>query len=511
MLSFQGKFKKKFKKRKSKPAPERVQLPWSEYQRQIFNNIADNDGHTVVLSGPGSGKTQTIVEGLYHVPEQYRSNNRTLFTAFNRSIAKELEKRVPSGVMSATHHALGYRCIRKHWGALYDLNAYGSVDSRNDSLFELANEQIGDDINHNRLRQMLVKALDLSKIVLANSPENIQDVLDEYGIPLCNLNEEEFALHVFQMMEKTRNQPRILNGRNVITFSDMIWLPYINGWKLDQFERVFIDEAQDLSPARTELLLASLAPGGRVLACGDTNQAIYNFAGASPRSLEGLIKTLNAKQLPLSVSYRCARVIIEMAKKINPMIEAAPNAEDGEIETFDGEYLYEVVEPGCAVLSRTNFPLVRACFGMLALGLNTNIQGKDIGDRLLWRIKTWEPDSIPALIKSAREWADELCERLNEKKRDTTSITDEAKCIEMFAENADNIDEVQERIQQFFSDEDAQIKLSTGHKSKGLEWNKVFLLDKTYHPERGGEEENIWYVSITRAKSFLGLVEGKLP
>lgn len=500
-------FKLKRKRKSPKQQPIRTKLPWSSYQKNVFANVGEGDGHTIVVSGPGSGKTKTLVESLYHIP----NNLRILYTAFNRSAAKNLERQVPSYVQALTHHALSFRCVRRNWGPVYNIGSFGSVDTRNDSLFELATEQVGSDPALNQLRQMLVKALDLSKITITNSPEEIQTVVDKFGISLCGLHEEEFANHVWQMMEKTRNAPRTLNGRNVITFSDMVWLPFVHGWKLDQFDRVVIDEAQDLSPIRTELLLSSVAPGGRILAAGDHKQAINGFAGATTESLKHLSATLKAKELPLTVSYRCAKQIIEMAQAINPFIEAAPNAPDGKIDTFEGASLYDVVEPGCAVLSRANYPLVRACFGMLARGLNANIQGKDIGERLLWRIDCWKPDDTRALINAARNWSSEINERLIRKRIDTTSVTDEAKCIEVFAERSDNIDEVKKNIKNFFSDNDAQIKLSTVHKAKGSEYNKVFLLNKTFHPERGGEEENIHYVSITRARNYLGILEGKLP
>ena len=509
MLAYQSKFKKNrnFKRKPIKSTPERKSLPWTELQNRVFNNVENGDGHTVVLSGPGSGKTKTLVEGLYHVPK----GNSVLCTAFNKSIAQELDKQVPTGITCATHHKLGFQCIQKHWRTTYDIGTYGSVDAKNDSLFELATEEVGSDIELNHLRQMLVKALDLSKITLAESPEKIESVIDHFGIPVCGLEYNEFANYVWRMMNKTKDAPRAFRNRNVITFSDMIWLPYVNGWKLDQFDRVFIDEAQDLSPARTELLLASVAPGGRICAFGDPKQAIYNFAGATHKSLEGLIKTLDAKDLPLSVSYRCARRIIALAQLINPSVQAAPDAEDGTVEHFDADYLYKAVEPGCAVLSRTNYPLVRACFGMLALGLKANIQGKDIGERLLWRIDSWGVTDLDGLVKATRKWCDETCERLEQKKIDTTSCIDEAKCIQIFAKNSANVSEVKENIKKFFSDNPEQIKLSTAHKAKGLEWDKVFILSKTYHPERGGEEENIYYVAITRAKSYLGFMEGKLP
>lgn len=52
---------------------------------------------------------------------------------------------------------------------------------------------------------------------------------------------------------------------------------------------------------------------------------------------------------------------------------------------------------------------------------------------------------------------------------------------------------------------------SSVHRSKGLEWKRVFVLWETLMSKPGGqgEEENIEYVAVTRAKEELVKVEGK--
>lgn len=511
MFPMRSKFKKFQGKKKVRPKPDRMILPWSTYQRNVFADMAEGDWNTIVMAGPGSGKTRTILEGLYHIPIEFYGS--ILFTAFNAAITEELARQVPNGVTAATHHALGFRAIRRYWGPVYNIGAFGSVDKRNDSMFALATKLVGDKPTQERLRQMLVYATDMCKITLADTPEQVSDVINEYGVDLCGMRWEDFTMLTSSMLEACRNAPRILNGRNVVSFADMIWLPHVHGWPLDQFNRIVVDEGQDLSPARTELLLSSLAPGGRMTIVGDPNQAIYGFAGAMADSLKKLQIDLDAKTLPLSVSYRCAKRIIALAQEVNPMIEAAENAPEGKIRHIDAEHLYNYVESGTAVLSRTNFPLIRACMAMLNMGLNANIQGRDIGDRFLWRIECWQPEDVRSLVKSVREWKTDVCDRLAAKKnwRTIESISDEAASIEQFCEKAPNIDFVRNKIKTFFADEDAQIKLSTAHKAKGLEWNKVVMLDKTFHPERGGEETNVWYVSVTRARNHLTFAEGKLP
>jgi DNA helicase-2/ATP-dependent DNA helicase PcrA len=509
MLQFQGKFKKKSFKKIVPKAPEKI-LPWSDHQKVIFNNIENGDGHTVIQSSPGSGKSTTILQGLRHVPDQYKTDNKTLFTAFTSSSAKHLESHIPKGVYSKTHHSLGFAPLRKAWGHVYGIGGMGSVDIKNDSAFALATEEVGHKANENKLRQMLVFAMDYAKISLADTVEDIEKVIDQFGIDLCGIDSVRFSNHVLSMMNKCAQAPRKLNGRSVISYADMIYLWWKNGWDLQKFDRVFVDEAQDLSPARTTLIINSLALGGRICAVLDKNQAIFGFAGASDNVVDMFMNELKAKQLHLSVSYRCPRSVIELAKRINPLIEAAPNAIDGTIDSIKSEDLYASVKEGSVILSRTNWPLIRACYKMLAMNMKVCIKGKDIGDRFQWRINCWANDTVESLINSINGWREEMCDRLIRRKQSTETVEDEARSLELFTEGASTIEEVKDRINSFFSDSPAQITLSTVHKYKGLENPNVYLLSKTLHPDRGGEEERIYYTGITRSSNCLTFVEGKI-
>src|SRR5690606_14195582 len=156
--------------------------------------------------------------------------------------------------------------------------------------------------------------------------------IDEYDFDISKFSKDEFVNHIWNMMCKTRDKPLHIPGcpNRAISFDDMIWLPYVHGWKPTHlYDRIFIDEAQDLSKARTELLLSYLKPDGRILAVGDEYQAIYKFAGAKENALSELCARLNAKRLPLSVSYRCPKKVVALAKEINKSIEHHESAKDG--------------------------------------------------------------------------------------------------------------------------------------------------------------------------------------
>src|SRR5690606_15545707 len=107
----------------------------------------------------------------------------------------------------------------------------------------------------------------------------------------------ELAQSALKIMAYNRQKPRFVQtdgrGRSkgrkfskiALTYDDQCWLPIVNDWGVEQYDAVFVDEAQDLSPARRELVRRALKDNGRLFVVGDRYQAIYGFAGADIDSL----------------------------------------------------------------------------------------------------------------------------------------------------------------------------------------------------------------------------------
>jgi superfamily I DNA/RNA helicase len=78
------------------------------------------------------------------------------------------------------------------------------------------------------------------------------------------------------------------------------------------------------------------------------------------------------------------------------------------------------------------------------------------------------------------------------------------------SDGANSVQDVIGRIESMFSDtsNESRIMLSTTHKAKGLERDRVWMLTATYRKRPGVEEDNLAYVAITRARKVLVLVEG---
>jgi DNA helicase II / ATP-dependent DNA helicase PcrA len=467
---------------------------WSTYQLAVFEDVASGTGHTVVNAVAGSGKTTTLEEAVKRVP----AGKKTLFVAFNKAIAEELGRRIRGGDAEvSTLHSYGLKCVTAGLGRL-------RIDGKR--VDDFCRALHGDEGSTWDLRRDLAKCVSLCKGVLAQTEEQVDAVIDAFQIDSAvNGHRAGFIADVLKLLKQCASTE---DGR--IDFDDMIWLPVVRNLPQRKFDRVFVDETQDLNAAQIELVLRAIKQDGRILAVGDPRQAIYRFRGADDQAFANVKSRLGATELPLSVCYRCCSAVIREAQTIVPDIQAAPDAVEGEVRSATFEEMVRDVRQGDFVLSRTNAPLISLCMGLLAEGRRAAIQGRDIGAQLAAFVRKSKAPSVEALRSYVEEWADKECARLAAKHRDTQAVEDRAACILAISDGASSVADVVGRIEGLFADTDdgSRITLSTTHKAKGLERDRVWMLSATYRKRPGVEEENLAYVAISRARKVLVLVEG---
>ena len=211
-----------------KPQPKRN---WSNFQKDIFRDIAKGTGHTVVIARAGSGKTSTIVEGFKYLPK----GKKTLMVAFNKAIAEELKLRAPSYVDTLTLHSLGFRAIKQ---------SFGEVVLENDKSHHLISTLIGEDREMWEVNQSIAKCVSLCKGFLVDTPSRIGDLIDRFGIEIFDYTRDKFIELVVKTLGLCKAQ------KKVIDFDDMIWFPFVYRLNVGKFDIVFVDEAQDLNQAQ---------------------------------------------------------------------------------------------------------------------------------------------------------------------------------------------------------------------------------------------------------------------
>jgi len=466
----------------------------SSFQEAVYDNIANGVGHTAINAVAGSGKTFTIVTGLQYVPK----GCSIIFMAFANSNTDDLKKKAPQGVEVRGLHSYGAGTINSSSLGRLPLNKFRVSDMA---------RKLSPEFNKNRdLINDIVDCVSKAKGALAGDEAGIDAIIDQFGYDSAqNGARAGFIANVLKLLEQCTG-----TEDGCIDYDDMIWLTIVLNLRQRQFDRVFIDEVQDLNAAQIELTLRAVKPGGRICAVGDPRQAIYAFRGADKNAFANVVSRLNATSLPLSVCYRCCAAVVHEAQEIVPGIQAAPNAIEGEVLNVTYKQMRKDVQPGDFVLSRSNAPLVSLCMGFLAEGRPAMIQGRDVAQQLTSLVKKSKAASVEELRSYVESWSEKECARLAAKRRDTQSVEDRAACLLAISDGAATVADVISRIESMFSDikESGRIVLSSTHRAKGLERDRVWLLANTYRRRPGEEEENLWYVAVTRARKTLVLVEG---
>lgn len=490
-------------------------MEWNQQQLDIFEDAENGKGHTMVVARAGTGKTTTSIEAVRRV-----RGETVLMTAFNKTIATELQRRLQGAADAKTLHALG----------LASLRVLGDIKVDEDKGTRIASEVLGE-----KRRPALISAVRRgasmckSRLVatdpddLEGSLDQIERVLDDHDIDAAPwATAEELSRFVLDALKAAKAETQ------TVDFDDMVWLPVVIPVRVRRpYDRVFVDECQDMSPVQLALAMAYTNARSRVCFVGDPAQAIYGWRGASVGRMGDMAKELSMKELPLSVTYRCAKRIVAEAQKYVPDIQVHPRAQEGIVETVDLDKLGKLVRPGDFVLSRSNAPMVKQCLQFIRDGVRATIRGRDLGERLKGIVRRLE-QSAPksdAMLALVEEWRDREVARRVAKDHPYQHIVDLAACIEVLATGTAQTVEVLKRIDEYFTDgsENGYVILSSTHRAKGLEADRVFLLDDTYckpRPlERGEdgqakkwgipqEEKNLKYVAVTRAKNELYFARG---
>lgn len=468
-------------------------MKWSNYQQNIFNDVKNGSGNTIVKALAGSGKTSTLIESLKYIDP----NHKWLLVAFNKNIAEELKNRAPKTTNGEinTLHALGLKSLGR---------TYKNVSVDNGKVKTILDLSLKGDKDNKELKFALANAVSLCKSYLAHSSQEVDDVLDEHDILPEGYDRQEFINHILFTLDICKRKP------NLVDFDDMIWLNNVLKTDCPKFDKVFVDEGQDLNRAQIEFILKFRKSSSRTFVFLDQNQAIYAWRGADVNAMNRFQVALEAKYLPLSITYRCPLSVVRDAQKFVPDLEAAPNAKEGKVEEILWSEMLSMAKPGCFIISRVNAPLIGLALGFLKKGVPCNIQGRDIGENLTDLVRRSKAKTIEKFLVYIEKWRKRECERLVARDKPTDVIQDKADCLVALCESCDDMTDLKAKLSKLFSDsnENSKIILGTTHKLKGLERDKVFVLTSTYRFNTQ-EELNLQYVARTRAKEELYLVKSK--
>ena len=543
----------------------------TDAQLKIYDFVEHGTGNGIIDAVAGAGKTTTLMGCVQHI----NNPQDALFCAFNTSIRKEIQRKfhdMGKNVAVKTNHALGLQILRSKIQIQLNDNKYKQI-IEDEGFFKVIEDEIDAilnikgamsvstirDIQEKRISvesmeemyqfntslfylkciiDFLLEINDKFRLTLcADDFESYREMVDHFGIfekerrYAFLFSELEYYVKAHKILLKEGNEMAYSQG--IIDFVDMLYLPHLlNLHPNIQYGFVFVDECQDLSRAQIEIVQKYVKPTGRVLAVGDPYQSIYGFAGADSQSFNRVMTTFNCQRLSLTDCFRCPTKAIDIAKKIREDIKGFKK-EGGIVEVLQNHEVLRRLKPGDLVICRYRDPL-----RLIAMKLvNKNIKVH------------MHPDEVQEFIGDYKAYftPGELRKKLNEGMLEEFFANIEQRNIKRFDKDFANVDSAIKYVKvkeatnllresiyffrlkfidwqlntidsillrlketlQYLGDD--AIKISTIHRAKGLEENRVFILEYNKLPVpkvrewEKEQERNLHYVAVTRPKQELYL------
>jgi len=271
---------------------ETKQLSYNSAQKKA---IKAGPGPVLVLAGPGTGKTQTLMGRISRLIEKGERARRILALTFTRRAAQEMRDRMKTLLgedaempQAGTLHALCF----DYWKHAYNETPIVLPEAAAKKLFAEVNPEFaGKNLDH------YWNKYNLGRERLADVPDDLADAHINYG------NQKNH----WDLVDYTDLLEFMLEQSGAPTFR----MPYTN---------VLVDEVQDLTPLQLAVIRGIAGESGKGVFCiGDPKQSIYGFRGAVGDVKDRLADIWkNIKTITLGENYRSGQDILDCSAALFP-------------------------------------------------------------------------------------------------------------------------------------------------------------------------------------------------
>lgn len=455
-------------------------------EQQAALDAYASGGSLRLIAGAGTGKTSTLRMIAESAPQ-----TRFLYIAYNKAISIEAKRSFPQNTRVMTSHGLAFASV----GRLYSHRLNGPRVTAQRTAHVLG------------IRGTITIG-DRSPIQPATQASFITAMINRY----CNSDATDLTADHMPPTPGFDGAHRTDLGTALLPYARKAWadLTALDGmlrFTHDTYLKMFAltdpsfgadcvayDEAQDATPVTAKMVAQQQAAGTRLVVVGDSSQAIYGWRGA----VDSMEMFDVDHEVKLSRSFRFGPVVATEANKWLSLIDA-PLRLSGHPPV--GSKIGPLTEPD-AILCRTNS-------GALAHVISTQDAGRKVaivgGGR-----------DLKALAEGARD----LKAGVGTSHPDLAAFTTWGQ-VQAYSDSDDGadlrplvslIDEhtpegVLRAIDLCVDEADADTVVSTAHKAKGREWDRVQIADDFREPTDDGpppvEEAMLAYVAVTRARKVL--------
>ena len=287
-----------------------------EFNKSQLSAIEHKDGPMLVLAGPGSGKTATLVERTKNlIMEHGVSPSNILVITFTKAAANEMKLRFEREMTSqygnakvtfGTFHAIFFMVLKLAYN--YNSSNIISDEAKYQAMRELISKYNLEYRDENELMSGIFAEISMIK--------NSRISLEHFYSTQCG---EDVFRKIY------RDYENMLKSRRLIDFDDMLTLTYelfkerpdiLSAWQ-KKYQYILVDEFQDINQIQYDIVRMMAAPENNLFMVGDDDQSIYRFRGSKPEIMLHVPKDYpEVKQIQLDVNYRCPKEVVESSQKL---------------------------------------------------------------------------------------------------------------------------------------------------------------------------------------------------
>lgn len=284
----------------------------------------------VVIAGPGTGKTHTIVGFVAEaIKEGKFPANKVLITTFTKKAARELNTRIITRLRKdgldtdledmkiGNFHSLAISFISKYRRLDDNFFNLTIIDSNMEVFIVEENLEIFTSLPH--FEDFIVKDY-ATATILDIFQTLINQMIDPLSLRDSASPQDKLAYEIFTTYEKLLDSLGLINFQLILKrFLDLLKDPIIGEKIREEIDLVVIDEYQDTNLIQEEIAI-NLTKNGNIIVFGDDDQALYSFRGADARNLTHFDEKfyqrtgIRASKYFLNINYRSNQVIIDKAR-----------------------------------------------------------------------------------------------------------------------------------------------------------------------------------------------------
>ncbi|XP_049669713.1 F-box DNA helicase 1 isoform X3 [Accipiter gentilis] len=486
-------------------------------QQKILNHKIERGQVVKIMAFAGTGKTSTLVK----YAEKFADMN-FLYVTFNKAVAERGKSVFPRNVTCKTFHSLAFGSV----GKLY--KEKGKLNFSKMSVYSISSL-----IRNHKGQSLFIRGKTVSQTLEKFFASSDAEICEEHTpIWFKNTHGErklvsqiEKEINVEEAKEIWRNMKKLdedVEKKYKITSDGYLKLWQLSKPQLSGYDAIFVDEAQDCTPAIVDIVLSQTCG---IILVGDPHQQIYTFRGA----VNTLYSMPHTHVYYLTQSFRfgpeiayVGATILDVCKRIRNKTLVGGNQKGDVRGSMKGKITilsrsnFNVFEDAVKLTGRERPIKIHVIGGLARFGLSR------IYD--IWKLSqpADERKKSNLVINDSfiRKWEEtqgflglrEYAEHVDDK-----DLEVKIAIVEKYKER---IPELVQRIESSHVSQEAMADylIGTVHQAKGLEFDTVLIADDFVQvPHLSGDHQrtnfnigmypedewNLLYVAVTRAKKYL--------